>query len=105
MEILRDKGKKITIFGYEYSLTISLRTLEKIREKLGPLENLSLNFETIPEILALMVQDYCAKHPEAPQDAGDIEVLKDNLDTEDLRKLQSFVYATLNPGDPESKNA
>ena len=104
MEILRDKGKKITIFGYEYSLTISLRTLEKVQEKLGPLQDLLLNLETIPEILALMVQDYCDKHPEAPREAADVEILRDSLDMEDLQNLHGFIFGILNPQDTGSKN-
>lgn len=106
MEILKDKGKKITIFGYEYSLTISLKTLGRITEKLGRLEELMLNFETIPEILALMVKDYCEKHPEAPSEASNADILREYLDPSDIRNLQSFIQNLLNPKeDDESKNA
>lgn len=105
MEILKDKGKKITIFGYEYSLTISLRTLAKIGEKLGALENLMLNYETIPEILALMVEDYCERHPDAPREAADADILRSYLDPADIRHLQEFIQQILNPKEEESKNA
>lgn len=106
MEILKDKGQKITIFGYEYTLTISLRTLSKVAEKLGPLENLMLNYETIPEILALMVDDYCQKHPDAPTEASDADTLRTYLDPGDIRHLQEFIQNLLNPKEGEaSKNA
>lgn len=105
MEILKDKGKPITIFGYEYTLTISLKTLTRMNEKLGALENLMLNYETIPTILALMVEDYCEKHPEAPTEATDADVLRSYLDPADLRHLQEFIQSILNPKEDESKNA
>jgi hypothetical protein len=106
MEILKDKGKKITIFGYEYTLTISLRTISRMTEKLGSLEELMLNYETIPVILSLMVQDYCEKHPDAPTEACDAETLRSYLDPTDIRHLQEFIQSILNPKqDEESKNA
>lgn len=102
MEILREKGKPMTIFGYEYQLTISLRTLAEIRDHFGPLEELMLNYETIPGILAIMVQDYCRKHPDAP--TIDPEELKDCLDLTDIQNLQKFIQEILNPKDDKSKN-
>lgn len=106
MEILKDKGKKITIFGYEYTLTISLRTISQMAEKLGPLDNLMLNYETIPVILSLMVKDYCEKHPDAPTEACDADTLRSYLDPTDIRHLQEFIQGILNPKEgTESKNA
>lgn len=102
MEILREKGKPMTIFGYEYQLTISLRTLAEIRDQFGPLEELMLNYETIPGILAIMVQDYCRKHPDAP--TIDPEELKEYLDLTDIQNLQKFIQEILNPKDDKSKN-
>lgn len=105
MEILKDKGTPIEIFGKEYKLTISLRTLQAMSEKLGPLEELRLNYETVPEILALMVKDYCRKHPEAEQDpdAADPEALREYLTPADIQELQKFIFSMLNP-ESESKN-
>lgn len=107
MEILKDKGQPIDIFGKEYRLTISLKTLQAMAEKLGPLEELRLNFETIPEILALMVQDYFRKHPdEVPDpDATDPEALREYLTPADLKELQTFIFEQLNPKNSDEKNA
>ena len=107
MEILKDKGQPIEIFGKEYRLTVSLKTLEAIEEKLGPLEGLSLNYKTIPEILALMVQDYFRKHPDEDPDldATDPEALRDYLTPADLQELQTFIFEQLNPKSSDGKNA
>lgn len=107
MEILKDKGQPIEIFGKEYRLTISLRTLQAMADKLGPLEELRLNYETIPEILALMVQDYFRKHPlEDPDpETTDPEALRDYLTPADLQELQTFIFEQLNPKSSDGKNA
>lgn len=46
MEILKEKGTPVTIFGNEYVLTISLKTMAKIEEALGDLTKLMLNYQT-----------------------------------------------------------
>lgn len=105
MEILKDKGKPIVIFGKEYNLTISLKTLSAMSEKLGPLEELRLNYETVPEILALMAKDYFRKHPEEEEDTNvtDPEMLREYLSPADVQELQKFIFSMLNP-ESESKN-
>lgn len=107
MEILKDKGQPIVIFGKEYKLTISLKTLQLMAEKLGPLEELRLNIETVPEILALMIQDYFRKHPdeESDPDATDPETLRDYLTPEDVQELTKFIFSMLNPSSSDGKNA
>ena len=107
MEILKDKGQPIEIFGKEYLLTISLRTLQAMADKLGPLEELRLNFETIPEILALMVQDYFRKHPDEEPDpeTTDPEALREYLTPVDIQELQKFIFNSINPSSTDGKNA
>ena len=51
MEILKDKGTEVTIFGKKYSLVMSLTALEKIEDQLSNLEDLMLNYKTVPVIL------------------------------------------------------
>ena len=102
LEILKDKGKPITIFGYEYHLMISLKTLSRIHDALGPLEKLMLNYETIPVIIALCVKDYCEKHPDAPDAAADPAMLSDYMDAGDIIALQPYVQELLSTG---AKNA
>ena len=107
MEILKDKGQPIVIFGKEHKLTISLKMLQLMAEKLGPLEELRLNIETVPEILALMIQDYFRKHPdeEPDPDATDPETLRDYLTPEDVQELTKFIFSMLNPSSSDGKNA
>ena len=107
MEILKDKGQPIEIFGKASRLTVSLKTLEAIEEKLGPLEGLSLNYKTIPEILALMVQDYFRKHPDEEPDpeTTDPEALREYLTPVDIQELQKFIFNSINPSSTDGKNA
>lgn len=107
MEILKDKGQPIEIFGRKYRLTVSLRTLEAIADKLGPLEELNLNYKTVPEVLALMVQDYFRKHPDEEPDpvATDPDALRECLTLTDAQKLQKFIFNSINPSSSDGKNA
>lgn len=102
MEILKEKGTPVTIFGNKYSLTISLKTMAKIEEKLGDLAQLMLNYKTIPTIVSLMVDDYCDHHPEAKRINED-EIVE-GFDASDVMYFQRLIINILNPQDESLKN-
>lgn len=102
MEILKEKGTPVTIFGNEYSLTISLKTMAKIEEKLGDLAQLMLNYKTIPTIVSLMVDDYCDHNPEAKRISED-EIVE-GFDASDVMYFQKLIINILNPQDESLKN-
>lgn len=102
MEILREKGTPVTIFGNEYRLTVSLRTMSRIEEKLGDLTELSLNYKTIPTIVSLMVDDYCDHHPEGVRISA--EEIEDRFDASDVQYFQKLIFRVLNPEDETLKN-
>ena len=102
MEILKEKGTPVTILGNKYSLTISLKTMAKIEEKLGDLAQLMLNYKTIPTIVSLMVDDYCDHHPEAKRINED-EIVE-GFDASDVMYFQRLIINILNPQDESLKN-
>lgn len=102
MEILKEKGTPVTIFGHQYNLTISIRTMAKMDEKLGDLSQLMLNYKTVPTIVALMVEDYCDHHPDAPRISED-EII-DSFDASDIMYFQTLIRNILNPEDEALKN-
>ena len=102
MEILKEKGTPVTIFGNEYRLTVSLRTMSRIEEKLGDLTELLLNYKTIPTIVSLMVDDYCDHHPEGVRIS--VEEIEDGFDASDVQYFQKLIFRILNPEDETLKN-
>ncbi|HCK87188.1 MAG TPA: hypothetical protein DHW39_00095 [Erysipelotrichaceae bacterium] len=102
MEILKEKGTPVTIFGNEYSLTISLKTMAKIEEALGDLTKLMLNYKTIPTIVSFMVDDYCDHHPEAKRIS--VDEIVDGFDVSDVTYFQKLILNILNPEDEPLKN-
>ena len=102
MEILKEKGTLVTIFGNEYSLTISLKTMAKIEEALGDLTKLMLNYKTIPTIVSFMVDDYCDHHHEAKRIS--VDEIADRFDASDVLFFQKLIFGILNPEDEPLKN-
>jgi len=102
MEILREKGTPVTIFGHEYRLTISLKTMARIEEKLGDLTKLMLNYKTIPTIVSMMVDDYCDHNSEAVRISE--EEISDRFDASDVLFFQKLILGILNPKDEPLKN-
>lgn len=102
MEILKEKGEPVTIFGNEYSLTISLKTMAKIEDTLGDLTKLMLNYETVPTIVSLMVDDYCDHHPDAKRIS--VDQIVDRFDASDVLFFQKLIIGILNPQDELLKN-
>lgn len=67
MEILKEKGRPVTIFGYEYALKISLNSLAKMEDELGDLAELRLNYKTVPAVMEILIGEYCDDHPDVPR--------------------------------------
>lgn len=104
IEILKDKGKKITIFGYEYTLKMSLKNIAQLSEIFPDLENIKLNYMTIPKIMEVLIDDYCDSHPDAPRLTEDDMV--ENFDVTDLNGLQNFCMDLIQPKmEASEKNA
>ena len=105
MEILKEKGKNITIFGHDYEVIMSLENLAKMQEALGPLEELKLDFNSIPVILEILIGDYCDKNPEAERISSD--ELRRCIGPSSLMDLQTFIFSLLNPPEmvEKAKNA
>lgn len=101
MEILKDKGTKITIFGQEYRLVMSLTALEKIEEEISDLEKLMLNYKTVPVILKILINEYCENNPDAKNIT--LEELKKNLVPSDIKKLEPLLIKLL-IGEESEKN-
>ena len=101
MEILKDKGTEVTIFGKTYSLVMSLTALEKIEDQLSNLEDLMLNYKTVPVILKILIDEYCEMHPDAENIS--IEDLKRNLVPRDIKILTPLIIQMLN-GENSEKN-
>lgn len=102
MEILKDKGTEVTIFGQKYSLVMSLTALEKIEDQISNLENLMLNYKTVPVILKVLIDEYCEDHPEAKNIS--MEELKRNLVPSDIKMLEPLLIKML-IGENTEKNA
>ncbi len=105
MEILKEKGKQITIFGHDYEVIMSLENLAKMQEALGPLEELILDLKSIPVILEILIGDYCDKHPEAERISS--EEIARGIGPSSLVDLQKFIFSLLNPPEmvEKAKNA
>ena len=105
MEILKETGKQITIFGHDYEVIMSLENLAKIQEALGPLEELKLDFISIPVIMEILIGDYCDKHPEVERISS--EDLRRGIGPSSLADLQKFIFSLLNPPElvEKAKNA
>lgn len=101
MEILRDKGTEVVIFGKKYNLVMSLIALEKIEDQLSNLESLMLNYKTVPVILKILIDECCEMNPEAENIS--LEVLKRNLTPADIRRLTPLLIQMLN-GENSEKN-
>ena len=101
MEILKDKGTKIIIFGQEYRLVMSLTALEKIEEEISDLEKLMLNYKTVPVIMKILIDEYCEDHPDAKNIS--LEELKKNLVPSDIKKLEPLLIKLL-IGEDSEKN-
>lgn len=101
MEILRDKGTEVVIFGKKYNLVMSLIALEKIEDQLSNLESLMLNYKTVPVILKILIDEYCEMNPEAENIS--LEVLKRNLTPADIRMITPLLIQMLN-GENSEKN-
>ena len=95
IEILKDKGKKINIFGYEYTLKMSLKNIARLKEIFPDLENITLNYETVPQVMKVLIDDYCDAHPEAPRLT--IEDMNEGFDVADLSYLQNFCMDLIQP--------
>lgn len=102
MEILKEKGTPVTIFGNDYELTISIKTMARMEEKLGDLTQLMLNYKTIPTIVSLMVDDYCDHHPNGVRISE--EEITDRFDASDVVFFQNLIRKVLNPEDEALKN-
>ena len=95
IEILKDKGQKINIFGYEYTLKMSLKNIARLKEIFPDLENITLNYETVPQVLKVLIDDYCDSHPDAPRLT--IEDMNECFDVADLGYLQNFCMDLIQP--------
>ena len=105
MEILKEKGKQLKVFGHDYEVIMSLENLAKMQEALGPLEELKLDFKSIPVILEILIGDYCDKHPEAERISS--EEIARGIGPSSLAELQKFIFSLLNPPElvEKAKNA
>ena len=105
MEILKEKGKQLVVFGNKYEVIMSLDNLAKIQEALGPLEELKLDFKTIPVIIGILIEDHCERHPEAEKITA--EEISANIGPGSLMELQKFIFELLNPPElvDKAKNA
>ena len=105
MEILKEKGKKITVFGHEYEIIMSLENLAKMQEKLGDLSELKLDYKSIPVILEILIGDYCDRNPDAERISA--EDLIKNIGPSSIPGLQKFIFEMLNPPElvEKAKNA
>lgn len=95
IEILKDKGQKINIFGYEYTLKMSLKNIAKLNEVFPDLDNIKLNYETVPQVMKILIDDYCDRHPEAPRLTA--EEMSEAFDVADLNYLQTFCMDLIQP--------
>ena len=105
MEILKEKGKKIIVFGHDYEVIMSLENLAKMQERLGDLSQLKLDYMSIPVILEILIEDCCSRNPEAEKISA--EELKTSIGPSSIPDLQKFIFELLNPPElvEKAKNA
>lgn len=105
MEILKEKGKHINVFGNDYEVIMSLNVLARMEEELGELESLKLDFKTIPQILWILIDDCCNHNGNAIRITE--EQIRDGLGPSSIPELQGFIFELLNPASMQetAKNA
>ena len=101
MEILKEKGKRLNVFGNEYEVIMSLNVLAKIEEELGDLEKLKLDFKTVPQILRILIEDSCDRNPNAVRITA--EEIGSGIGPSSIPELQAFIFELLNPAEMQEK--
>ena len=104
MAIMEEKGRKVNLLGYEYRLKMSLTALDRIDKEIVSVDDLMLNFRTVPQVLKILIEESRKTDPEAPDLT--LEQLNDGLDVSDFKECQKIILEMLNPPalEEDSKN-
>ncbi|MEA4876027.1 hypothetical protein [Anaerorhabdus sp.] len=107
MEILSEKGRKISIDGNTYYLKCSLNTLNKLNELAdGDIGNFAINSSNLSIILSWMINEYIDEYNISHEDKlkyVTVEFLNLKITNKYAQDVIKFILACMK-GDYEEKN-